>query len=113
MNESWQEVAEEKHSETAHGNNLPKTFQFVKSDNKYKKREKLADTEVSPSRVGSPDLEHGPARLRAEELPLFDDAVSMDSHVESHTNVGVFGTSDFRARNQLRVVTVLDYCLGV
>ena len=43
MNESWQEVAEEKHSETAHGNNLPKTFQFVKSDNKYKKREKLAD----------------------------------------------------------------------
>ena len=69
--------------------------------------------EVSPSRVGSPDLEHGPARLRAEELPLFDDAMSMDAHVESHTNVGVFGTSDFRTRNQLRVVTVLDYCLGV
>ena len=69
--------------------------------------------EVSPSRVGSPDLEHGPARLRAEELPLFDDAVSLDAQVGTHTGVRVLGTGGLGACNQVHVVAVLHCCLRV
>ena len=69
--------------------------------------------EVAPSRVGSPDLEHGPARLRAEEPPLFDDAVSSDAQVGTHTGVSVMGTGSLRASNHLYVVAVLYCCLRV
>ena len=70
--------------------------------------------EVAPSRVGSPDLEHGPARLAAEEPPLFDDAVPSNDQVGTHTaGVSVSEIGDLGARNQLYVATVLNHCLGV
>ena len=69
--------------------------------------------EVSPSRVGSPDLEHGPARLPAEELPLFDDAVSLDAQAGTHTGVRERGIDELGACNQVHVVAVLHDCLLV
>ena len=69
--------------------------------------------EVSPSRVGSPDLEHGPATVRAEELPLFDEAVSLDAQIGTHTGVRERGIGELGACNQVHVVAVLHDCLRV
>ena len=76
-------------------------------------RDVTRSPEVSPSRVGSPDLEHGPATVRAEELPLFDDAMSLDAQIGTHTGVRERGIGELGACNQVHVVAVLHDCLRV